>query len=404
MGSMVSSGCKWVILIVLTKLVATEKIGHYVLALSITAPVVMFSMLQLRMVQATDAQNLYKFEDYFGMRLITNLVALLVVVGILVGFAGRYDYEVYILILIVAVNKVIEATSDVTYGLMQKHERMDKVARSMIFRDVGAVVLVAVIIKLTGSLLLGVAAIGLWWLSVLISFDRLNVKRFTSFMPRFHVKDILSLAKLGLPLGIVMGIISVNTNIPRYFVETYLGSENLGYFGPLAYVVIAVSKITIALGRSASARLARYYIYRRRDYVKLLLKMLFVVLMLALGVIAFGVYLGKSFLTIAYNPEYAEHHDVFIWLMVAGGVAMLYSPLGYAMTAARRFKSQVPVLCATCGICLLTSWLLVPRYGMKGAAWAMLFSVITQFLGALIVVGHSLMRPLTQEEISASGG
>jgi len=118
-GGMLSSACKWLILIVMTKLISTEQVGHYVLALSITAPIVMVSMLQLRMVQATDAQDLHKFEDCFGTRLITNLAALLIVVGILVALKGRYGYEVYIVILIVAVNKAIEASSDITYGLMQ---------------------------------------------------------------------------------------------------------------------------------------------------------------------------------------------------------------------------------------------------------------------------------------------
>jgi len=400
MGSMISSGCKWAMLMVLTKFVAVEMVGHYVLALSITAPVIMLSRLQLRVVQATDVKGQYKFGDYFGARLISNFVALLIVIGILSTFAGRYSCEVCILILLVGVNKSIESTSDIVYGLMQKHERMDNVARSMVFRDAGAVILLAVIIKVTGNLLLGVTGVGLWWLLVLLLFDRSNAGNFAKFIPSFKLKKVLSLAKIGLPLGIVMGIISVNSNIPRYFVEIYIGSEALGYFGPLVYVLVGVSKATIALGQSASARLARYYVYNREAYVKLLLKILFIILMLAFGIILFGVFLGKPFLAIAYKPEYAERHDLFVWLMAASGVTMLASVLGYGMTAARRFKSQVPVLGSTCAVCLLACWLLVPRYGMKGAAWAMLLSATTQFLGSLMVVVHSLMQPARQEEIS----
>ena len=404
MGSMISSGCKWAMLMVLTKFVAVEMVGHYVLALSITAPVIMLSRLQLRVVQATDVQNLNKFADFFGVRLLTNCIAILIIFGILVSLAGRYDFRVYVIIFIIALNKTIESTSDITYGLMQKHERMDNVARSMVFRDAGAVILLAVIIKVTGNLLLGVMGIGLWWSLVLLLFDRSNTRNFAKFIPSFKLKKVLSLAKIGLPLGIVMGIISVNSNIPRYFVEIYIDSEALGYFGPLVYVLVGVSKATIALGQSASVRLARYYVYNRGAYVKLLLKMLFIILMLAFGIILFGVFLGKPFLAIAYKPEYAERHDLFVWLMAASGVTMLASVLGYGMTAARRFKSQVPVLGSTCAVCLLACWLLVPRYGMKGAAWAMLLSATTQFLGSLIVVVHSLMQPARQEKISKRDG
>ena len=71
-GNIVSTGCQWVILMVMTKLLPEVQVGHYVLALAIATPIVLFSMLQLRLVQATDVQNKYKFSDYFGVRLLTT--------------------------------------------------------------------------------------------------------------------------------------------------------------------------------------------------------------------------------------------------------------------------------------------------------------------------------------------
>jgi hypothetical protein len=52
-------------LMVLTKLLPAAEVGYYVLGLAITVPVILFSMLQLRAVQVTDARNLNKFEDFF---------------------------------------------------------------------------------------------------------------------------------------------------------------------------------------------------------------------------------------------------------------------------------------------------------------------------------------------------
>jgi len=381
-------------LMVITKLLSVTEVGYYVLGLAITAPLVLFSMLQLRAVQVTDAQNLNKFEDFFGARLLTNCAAILVVFGILMSLSGRYSFSVYVIIFMIGINKVIESTSDITYGLMQKHERLDKVAQSMILRNIGALILFAVVIKLTGNLVFGVASVGIWWLLALLFFDKHNAEKFNPFVPRFHLKTILSIIWLGLPLGIATGIMSANSNMTRYFVEGYLGSESLGYFGAMAYVVAGASRATMALGQSASPRLARYYISNRKAYVKLLQKMLVVALVLGVGGVIFAIYFGQSFLSIVYKPEYAERGDVFVWLMVAAGGIMLASMLGFGMTAARRFKSQIPVFVITCSISVLGCWQLIPRFGMRGAAWAMLAAVMTQCLGSAAVIVLALRSPV----------
>ena len=382
---------------VLAKLLSPKEVGYYVLGLAITAPVIMFSMLQLRGVLVTDAKNINKFEDYFGVRLVGNLLVVLIVIAILISMAGRYDFRVYIIIFIIALNKIIESTSDIAYGLPQKHEHMDLVAKSMILRNIGAVILLAAVVKLTGNLVFGAASIGMWWLLVLFIFDKRNAEKFGRFVPRFHVKSVLSIVWLGLPLGIGAGIMSANSNMTRYFVEAYQGSESLGYFAAMAYVVIGASRATTALGQSTSARLAQYYFSNRKAYVKLIKKILSVAFVLAVGVVLFGRYLGKPFLSIVYKPEYAERQDVFFWLLVAAGAMIIASILGYAAFATRHFKMQLIGAIIVCGVSVLTSWLLIPRYGMKGAAWAMLLTTTTQCLALMVIILLALKEPLVCE-------
>ncbi|MGD1043246.1 MAG: lipopolysaccharide biosynthesis protein, partial [Sedimentisphaerales bacterium] len=93
----------------LTKLASPVEVGYYTLSLAITAPVVQFSMLQLRAIQATDAQNLNEFKDFLGVRIITNIAAMILILGILVGLRKEYSFRVYVLILIVGITKVIQS-------------------------------------------------------------------------------------------------------------------------------------------------------------------------------------------------------------------------------------------------------------------------------------------------------
>jgi O-antigen/teichoic acid export membrane protein len=100
-GSLVYAGCQWGMLSVLAKLGSPAIVGQFALALAITAPVFMFTNLQLRGVQATDAQSEYEFPDYFTLRCLTMIAGMAIVAGVVA--ASRYDWTTSLVILLVAV-------------------------------------------------------------------------------------------------------------------------------------------------------------------------------------------------------------------------------------------------------------------------------------------------------------
>src|SRR4051812_28390850 len=97
-GNVVYTGSQWGMLVVLAKLNSPEAVGQFALGLAVTAPVVMFTNLHLRVVQATDAKHQYRFGDYLALRLITTTLALLIITGIV--FLARYPEETMLVILI----------------------------------------------------------------------------------------------------------------------------------------------------------------------------------------------------------------------------------------------------------------------------------------------------------------
>ena len=95
----------------LAKLGSPEMVGQFTLGLAVTAPVIMFTNLQLRGVQATDAKGDYVFSDYLGLRLIGTGLALLIIAGI--TFKAGYRWETSLVILAIALAKAFESISDV---------------------------------------------------------------------------------------------------------------------------------------------------------------------------------------------------------------------------------------------------------------------------------------------------
>ena len=98
--------------------------------------------------------------------------------------------------------------------------------------------------------------------------------------------------------------------------------------------------------------------------------------------------IGEPLLLILFGPDYAARADMLLWLMAAGTIAYAGSFLGYALTASRLLKVQLPLFTITALSCAAASAWLVPKYGLTGAVWAWGIALVLELLlaaGALAV-------------------
>jgi len=393
-GNIVYSACQWGMISTLAKLGDAALVGRFALGLAITAPIFMFTNLQLRGVQATDARSEFDFADYFTLRLMTTFAGLILVGAI--ALFGRFDPTTAGVILLLGLSKTIESLSDVVAGLLQKEERLDRVAISLIIRGLCSLVAFAVTFAKLHSILAAVAALVLVWLSVYLFYDLRQARLLVRRRPRFFALRRIRLRRLALlsaPLGIVMTLVSLNVNLPRYLLEHVSGPADLGIFASLAYLLVAVNLIVNALGQSVVARLARLFAEGEvRGFRRILNRLL----MLASLILVLGVPLahlvGGRLLATLYRPEYGRQNSLFLLLVAAAGISSLASFLGYGMTAARIFRLQVPLIGAATLTTGATAAILVPRLGSYGAGLALLIGAGVQALGSAAVLNRALSK------------
>lgn len=399
-GNIVYSGCQWAMLVVLAKLTNTEVVGRFALGLAITAPIILFSQLQLRGIQATDAKGEYNFGHYLGLRLLTTVIALFLIIG--VALANGYPFETALVIIAVGFSKAFESVSDVYYGLMQRYERMDRIARSYLIKGPLSLAVLSIMVYLTSDVFWGVVGFSTVWGVLLLTYDLKNAgatlnefkatitnNKNTSkqMWPVFNRRKLLRLVWLALPLGIVMTLLSLNTNIPRYFIESHFGESKLGIFAALVYLIVAGKTIVMAMGQAVVPRLSIYYAKGEiNPFKKLMFHLLGIGFFLGMGGVLMALIIGRPILILLYRPEYAEHTIVFVWLMVVGGLSYVASILGYAMTAARYFKAQLPLFIIVTLTTYLASLWLIPKYALLGAAFSLLAGTLVQILGSGIII------------------
>ena len=407
-GNAVYAACQWGMLVVLAKLGSPEIVGEFTLGLAIAAPVFMFTNLQLRHIQATDAKQQYLFSDYLSLRLIATTIGLLCV-GIITLIAG-YRWQVSLVILLVSLAKAFESISDVFYGLIQQQERMDRIAMSLMIKGPLSLLMLGLGLYLSGSVIWGVVGLVFSWAIVALCFDVRNGKSILKNQQKtldnnsialskmklklnWDLQKLVKLALLALPLGLGMLLISLNVNIPRYFIEQTLGERELGFFAAIAYLMVAGNMIVNALGESASPRLAKYYAEgNRHAFSQLLIRLVGIAVVLGGLAVLVAKFAGGLILTIVYQPEYAQHVDLFVWLMVAAGVSYVASFLGYGMTAARYFRIQMPLFSIATASSAIACFWLIPALGLKGAAIALTLSAVIQAIMTFGVIIHALNR------------
>jgi O-antigen/teichoic acid export membrane protein len=383
------AAAQWAILSLIAKLGGSEMLGKYALAVALTTPLVMLAHLNLRAVLATDMGGHRPFGDYVAVRLGVSGLSL-VGIAILALFSGSASLAAVILVTGVAQSS--ETVSDIYYGAMQRRDEMELIARSMMARALISVCAFGMVLYVFRDLVWALAALGCGRVILLLAYDRPKGAAGEN-LARSSPGAEMSILRSAVPLGVMLLLVSLNTNLPRYAIERYLGVGQLGAFAAVASFITVGSTVVNALGQAATPRLAQYFSRGEAGrFLKLTLRLSAMVGGLGVAGVVVAAVLGRAVLGILYRPEYAVHGGLLIAVMGTAIPGYVAIALGYAITAARAFDAQVPLFCVVAASCGAASWLLVPRLGLRGAALALAVAALVQIGGEALILARAMRR------------
>jgi O-antigen/teichoic acid export membrane protein len=384
----VFAASQWALLVLIAKLGAGELLGAYAFALALVTPIAMFSHLNLRSMLATDVSRRHPFGDYLAVRLATTAIGLAAMAA--VALAAERGLEGGAVAMALGVALSADNVSDVYYGLLQRRERMDQVAWSVSARGILSAAALGAVLWITGSLAWSVAALAAVRIAVLLTYD-IPVASAGESMERTSVGAQAGILGAALPLGAVLMLIALTSNLPRYAIEQKLGTGALGAFAAVASLMSVGSTAVNALGQAATPRLARYFSERDlAGFARLAWQLAGMALILGVAGVATAATVGPWFLGRIYRPAYAAYAGLLVWVMAAGIGSYTAGALGYVITSTRRFAPQAPLHAAVAVSAGIASWLLVPRLGLNGAALALGIASVVQIAGDLAILGRAL--------------
>lgn len=389
-GNVIYAASQWAALSLVAKLGGSEMLGQYALAVALTTPLVMLSHLNLRAVLSTDVDGRQPFGDYVAVRLGVSGLSL---VGIaILALVSGHSRSLAAVILVTGLAQSSETVSDIYYGAMQRRDEMELIARSMIARGLVSVCAFGLVLYVFRDLVWALAAVAAGRVALLLAYDRPRGTAGES-LARSGLAAEVSILRTAIPLGVMLLLVSLNTNLPRYAIERYLGVSELGAFAAVASFMTVGSTVVNALGQAATPRLARHF-SRRESRHFLRLTFLLAASVCALGVagVVVAAAFGETILGVVYRPEYAAHGGLLIAVMGTAIPSYVAIALGYAITAARAFDAQVPLFCVVAASCGVASWLLVPKFGLRGAAVALAIAASVQIGGEALILARATRR------------
>lgn len=399
-GTVAYAASQAAVLVLLGKLATPGLLGRYALGLAICAPVFLLAGCQLETVLATDADGAVDFRDALGVRLLTSAVSAAGVA--LVSWGVGLAHDTVVVVALVGLSKGVEATGMVFQGEFQRHERMDRLAGSLLWKGAAAIAALALGLAVWHSLAVGLALQVAAWVLVVVFWDARSARgllgSLAAIAPRWRPAQMRTLAWVALPLGVYSMLDSLNANLPRYFLQRHAGENMVGYYSAMAYLIVAGSTLSDALVVTSRPRLARHFGREMDEFRKMAAR--FAALAASVGVlgVALAYFAGGTILSLLYRPDYARNAPALVWLVVA---ATLWYPAGVlngALAAARRYAVQTGVLAVTTAVTALGCALLVPRYGLVGAAWGLTAGMVarlilvTAALAAATADGHRRAR------------
>lgn len=406
-ANVIYAACQWAVIVLLAKVASVEVVGQYALATAVAVPSAFLADFRLRVLFVTDAEHKYDFREMFGLRLM--LAAVSIIVAVTVCGIAHWEATTSRVILLVTVAQLMDSLSETFFGTFQRAERMDRIAISLILRSMLSAGTVTVIVHFTHSLLWGVLGMVFAKASVLLQYDArygtsaefaevgpdpdVHVSYFRRIRPRWNLQNQLEMLRVSWPLAVIAVAVSLNGYLPRYALESLLGRRDLGIYAAMGYIPTGYFMVCTALTYVAFARLSKLFAAGDLAAFKgLILKIAGICASLGLGGLLLSVVAGRQLLTIVYRPEYAQYVSLLRLLMCVGTLQCLTTAVQSGLTAASQFRVQVPLFITVGLITLAGCWVLVPRVGLSGAAYAVLISYSVQLCGSTFLTLRTMAR------------
>ncbi|HFI0447243.1 TPA: lipopolysaccharide biosynthesis protein [Streptococcus suis] len=399
LGSVSSALISTLLLLIASRELGASQSDIFSIVYSISQQLIIIGLFQVRNYQATDVSGRISFTDYFFSRIITILLMLLSACVFLLF--QKYSLEKTLIYIFIVLYRACDAFSDVYQGQLQQNRRSDLAGKILFFRSIIAIVIFFIILKITESLV--ITSFGIFLvnalLTIILDIPILRESRITGPI-KFDKNTISStflILKQCFPLFLNGFIITYIFTEPKLVIDQLLSRDIFASgmqrnFNILFMPTFILNLLFIIL-RPMITELSYDWENKKFDIFNKKVKNISkVLLFFGLFTIIFSYFIGTFLLSFVFGVDLNSYTIELVVLILAGLFNVFATMIDNLMTIFRRQKLLLPVYIITFIISKILNYPMIFSYGISGAAFSFLISMVIYFVLSISIYFYSFQK------------
>ena len=365
-------------LILITRINGVEDAGIFTFGFSTACLFFYIGIYSGRIFQVTEKEDISSLE-FIVSKSITCLCML--IVSILFVLFNHYSLLKGGIILLLCIYKMLEAFSDVFYGILQKKELLYKTGISLTIKNIVNLILLFVIDKITNNVILSILSIIIFNLLVLIFYDIKESLKYIDFNKKIKKENIIKILKNGFYpfLASFLSLYIINT--PKYAIDNFLKDNVQTIFGIIVMPATVVSLFAQFIVYPFLNNINKFIKNKEIDNLKkLVFKILLIVGMFGILSVIIAYFFGIPVLSFIYGVELRNYKNCLIIILIGAIFTAFVYILSSVLISIRTLKHQVIIYCVIAIISYFISNLFVKKMAVMGASISYFVSVFLLYI------------------------
>lgn len=351
-----------------------------------------------RTFQVTDITNKYSDTDYIYNRILTCVI--MIIVSILFCLIKQYEIYKALIVVLLCSFKAIEAFSESIYAIIQRHEYLDKVGKSLTIKALLGLVVFLVIDIITKNLIISCFSICIVNIIILITYDMKNTIKLGINKTKYTNKNNFLLVKAGFFTFLLTFLAQYIINSSRYAIDDLLTDNFQTIFGiiimPATFMGLLGQFIIQPILTKISNCLKNNEYNNLR---KLIFKMFLIVFLLGILVLIVVYFLGIPVLELIYGIELSEYFISLIIIIIGSILYCIEILISAILIAMRKTFGQAIMYLLVAIVSTILSYKLVSLYGVLGASCSYFITMLLISLMLYIYMIVSIRKYERKEKV-----
>lgn len=361
--------CQWLLTVAVVRISGYENAGILALAMASTNIFCSIGLFGIRPYQISDYQKKFDNSTYIASRLITS--SIVIIACLIFSIINQYSIEQILCLNAYMLFRVVECVVDVYHGVDQIHFKLDVIGKSFTIRGVLFLVSFVMVLHFTNNLLWSILSLFFVTAIVVLIYDIPNAAKIDDIHISFDLKNIRLLLLSTAPLMVNSLLATVIAFIPKGFLESYWGSEQMGIYSSITSPILFLQIFVSYIYNPLVPMIGKYH--DQKDYKRinrLVIGILCVTILIAFITIVGTNLFGAAIVTVLFGAESQNHVNLLIPAVICS-ILTSVTWFGFSLlTAIRKMNVLIISSLVACVVSLVISPIMVKLIGMNGVTYA----------------------------------